>query len=101
MRMYLRTLCFDSRTVAHPLDARWLWDFLFGRMYLKMAEVKKMDIVKEKILTEGVALSETALKVDNFLNNQVDPQLMHEIGQVFQSRIEGRGITNVRILESS
>src|SRR5699024_11412070 len=95
------TICFDSRSVAHPLYARWLWHFLFGRMFLKMAELKKMDILKENILTEVVALSETVLKVDNFLNHQVDPQLMHEIGQEFQSRFEGRGITKILTLESS
>ena len=66
-----------------------------------MAEVKRMDILKEKILTEGIALSETVLKVDNFLNHQVDPSLMHEIGREFQNRFEEKGITKILTLESS
>ncbi|WP_017549521.1 xanthine phosphoribosyltransferase [Salinicoccus carnicancri] len=60
-----------------------------------------MDILKEKILMEGTALSETVLKVDNFLNHQVDPKLMHEIGREFQNRFEGKGITKILTLESS
>lgn len=60
-----------------------------------------MDILKDKILSEGVALSESVLKVDNFLNHQIDPQLMHEIGAEFKKRFEGKGITKILTLESS
>jgi len=44
------------------------------------------DIVKEleeKILKEGHALSENILKVDSFINHQVDPVLMQQIGDDF------------------
>lgn len=60
-----------------------------------------MDILKDKILSEGVALSESVLKVDNFLNHQVDPHLMHQIGQEYKERFEGSGITKILTLESS
>lgn len=60
-----------------------------------------MDILKDKILSEGVALSESVLKVDNFLNHQIDPQLMHEIGAEFKKCFEGKGITKILTLESS
>lgn len=60
-----------------------------------------MDILKDKILSEGTALSESVLKVDNFLNHQIDPQLMHEIGAEFKKRFEGKGITKILTLESS
>lgn len=39
-----------------------------------------MDSLKERILKDGMALNETVLKVDSFLNHGVDAQLMYEIG---------------------
>ena len=36
-----------------------------------------MKELEEKILKEGHALSENILKVDSFINHQVDPVLMH------------------------
>ena len=39
-----------------------------------------MKRLEDKILAEGLALSETILKVDSFINHQVDPILMYEIG---------------------
>ncbi|WP_411842564.1 xanthine phosphoribosyltransferase [Salinicoccus sp. HZC-1] len=60
-----------------------------------------MDILKDRILSEGTALSESVLKVDNFLNHQVDPQLMHEIGREFKERFENKNITKILTLESS
>ena len=38
-----------------------------------------MEILKERILQDGRALSETVLKVDSFLNHGVDARLMYEI----------------------
>ncbi|GAB3070253.1 xanthine phosphoribosyltransferase [Salinicoccus sesuvii] len=60
-----------------------------------------MQLLKEKILSEGVALSNTVLKVDQFLNHQIDPALMAEIGQAFKERFEGKNITRILTLESS
>ena len=36
-----------------------------------------MKILEEKILSEGIAVNEDILKVDSFVNHQVDPVLMH------------------------
>lgn len=55
----------------------------------------------KKILNEGNVLSDTVLKVDSFLNHQIDPELMQEIGKEFASRFEDAGITKVLTLESS
>lgn len=60
-----------------------------------------MDLLKSKILTEGIALSDNVLKVDKFLNHQIDPQLMVEIGKEFYSRFKDDKITKVLTLESS
>lgn len=60
-----------------------------------------MELLKKKIDTEGVALSESVLKVDSFLNHQLDPQLMFEIGKEFANRFKRSGITKIVTIESS
>ena len=40
-----------------------------------------MELLKNKIEQEGIVLSDTVLKVDSFLNHQIDPNLMLEIGK--------------------
>jgi xanthine phosphoribosyltransferase len=60
-----------------------------------------MELLKQKILDEGVALSDTVLKVDNFLNHQIDPELMVEIGKEFKSYFAHKNITKILTLESS
>jgi len=60
-----------------------------------------MDLLKRKIETEGVVLSDSVLKVDSFLNHQVDPILMKEIGQEFVRRFHTKAITKVLTIESS
>lgn len=41
-----------------------------------------MEMLKEKILKEGIVLGKDILKVDSFLNHQVDAKLMKEIGKI-------------------
>ena len=60
-----------------------------------------MKELEEKILKEGHALSENILKVDSFINHQVDPVLMQQIGDDFARHFANRGITKVVTIESS
>lgn len=60
-----------------------------------------MKLLKEKILSEGHALNENILKVDSFINHQVDPQLMRELGRDFAEHFKGQGVTKVATIESS
>jgi xanthine phosphoribosyltransferase len=60
-----------------------------------------MELLKQKIINEGHVLSDSVLKVDSFLNHQVDPVLMQEIGKEFANRFKDKGITKVLTLESS
>lgn len=60
-----------------------------------------MEILCKRILEEGRALSSTVLKVDSFLNHQVDPKLMYEIGTDFKNYFKNRGITKIFTIESS
>ncbi|MEW9050515.1 MAG: xanthine phosphoribosyltransferase [Neobacillus sp.] len=60
-----------------------------------------MKLLEEKIIQEGRALSEHVLKVDSFLNHQIDPVLMKEIGMEFSERFKNQGITKIVTIESS
>lgn len=60
-----------------------------------------MEALKQKILEEGVVLSETVLKVDSFINHQMDPVLMKQIGEEFAARFQDKKVTKVLTIESS
>ena len=53
-----------------------------------------LKLLEEKILSEGKALNKDILKVDSFINHQVDPVLMAQIGEAFAAHFKGRGITS-------
>ncbi|PEQ02266.1 xanthine phosphoribosyltransferase [Bacillus toyonensis] len=60
-----------------------------------------MKVLQEKILNEGKVLSGEVLKVDAFLNHQIDPVLMQEIGKEFAKRFKEENITKIVTIESS
>jgi len=60
-----------------------------------------VDILKDKIRNEGIVLSDQVLKVDAFLNHQIDPGLMKEIGHAFAERFRGDGVTKIVTIEAS
>nr|WGD61664.1 xanthine phosphoribosyltransferase [Bacillus subtilis]WGD72457.1 xanthine phosphoribosyltransferase [Bacillus subtilis]WGD74744.1 xanthine phosphoribosyltransferase [Bacillus subtilis]WGD91884.1 xanthine phosphoribosyltransferase [Bacillus subtilis] len=60
-----------------------------------------MEALKRKIEEEGVVLSDQVLKVDSFLNHQIDPPLMQRVGDEFASRFAKDGITKIVTIESS
>lgn len=60
-----------------------------------------MKQLKDKIREEGRALSDQVLKVDAFLNHQVDPVLMKGIGKEFAERFKDANIDRIVTLESS
>ncbi|EOW9526576.1 xanthine phosphoribosyltransferase [Bacillus cytotoxicus] len=60
-----------------------------------------MKVLQEKILSEGKVLSGDVLKVDAFLNHQIDPVLMQEIGKEFAKRFQEENITKIVTIESS
>ncbi|WP_120994374.1 xanthine phosphoribosyltransferase [Stutzerimonas urumqiensis] len=60
-----------------------------------------MEQLKEKIRREGIVLSEKVLKVDAFLNHQIDPALMQQIGEEFARRFRDDGITKIVTIEAS
>ncbi|WP_028782446.1 xanthine phosphoribosyltransferase [Thalassobacillus devorans] len=60
-----------------------------------------MDLLEQKIVTQGNVLSDTVIKVDSFLNHQIDPFLMQKIGQEFADRFSDATVTRILTLESS
>lgn len=60
-----------------------------------------MKLLEEKIYREGIALNENILKVDGFINHQVDPVLMQKIGEEIALHFKEMGITKVVTIESS
>ncbi|MCM2981884.1 xanthine phosphoribosyltransferase [Niallia circulans] len=60
-----------------------------------------MELLKKKIEEEGIVLSDHVLKVDSFINHQMDPQLMKEIGLEFARLFKDAGITRILTIESS
>jgi xanthine phosphoribosyltransferase len=51
--------------------------------------------LRERILREGKVLPGGILKVDGFLNHQLDPRLTLEMGRVFRERFDAAGISGV------
>jgi xanthine phosphoribosyltransferase len=73
----------------------WVFLFLYKRGTLRMKELK------DRILQDGKVLSERVIKVDSFLNHQVDPALTIEIGKVMADRFRDQKITKVLTIEAS
>lgn len=53
------------------------------------------------ILAEGEIVNENILKVDGFINHQINPVLMKEIGEEFTNHFKDKGITKILTIESS
>lgn len=64
-------------------------------------EVSIMKLLEEKIISDGLAVNEDILKVDSFINHQVDPKLMMELGKELAAHFKDHGITKVATIESS
>ncbi len=60
-----------------------------------------MELLKKRITEDGKALSEHILKVDSFLNHQIDPLLINEIADEFRRRFDGINFNKILTVESS
>ncbi|WP_017186408.1 xanthine phosphoribosyltransferase [Alkalibacillus haloalkaliphilus] len=60
-----------------------------------------MEQLQRAIIERGSVLSDDVLKVDQFLNHQIDTNLMINIGREFVSRFQDSKITKVLTIESS
>ena len=60
-----------------------------------------MNFLEERIIKDGVVKKGNVLKVDSFLNHQMDVELMGEIGREFHRRFADKPITKVLTIEAS
>ena len=60
-----------------------------------------MDLLKERILKDGRVIDGRIIKVDNFLNHQLDIDLFNEIGKEFYRRFAAKNITRILTIETS
>lgn len=60
-----------------------------------------MQLLKERILKDGIIKPGNVLKVDSFLNHQMDIDLINEIGKEFRRRFPSDQITKILTIEAS
>ena len=60
-----------------------------------------VQLLKKKILEQGKKLEGNILKVDSFLNHQIDIELLNEMGKEFKKRFQDKKITKILTLEVS
>ena len=60
-----------------------------------------MNCLEERILKEGVVKEGNILKVDGFLNHQMDIELFNEMTKEFKRRFEGKKINKILTIEAS
>lgn len=60
-----------------------------------------MNFLEERIAKDGVVKEGNVLKVDSFLNHQIDIQLYKQMGEEFKKRFEGKPINKIVTIEAS
>ena len=60
-----------------------------------------MQLLKDRIRKDGQVFPGNVLKVDSFLNHQMDIELFNEIGKEFKRRFEGKNINKILTIEAS
>ena len=60
-----------------------------------------MELLKQRIRQDGVVKGTDVLKVDSFLNHQMDVALFEEIGREFQRRFCDCGVNKILTIEAS
>ena len=60
-----------------------------------------MNFLEEKILEDGIIKEGNILKVDNFLNHQIDVDIMRQIAYEFKRRFRGQEVNKILTIEAS
>lgn len=60
-----------------------------------------MNFLEERIMKDGVVKEGNVLKVDSFLNHQMDVELFNEMGRELKKRFEGKTINKILTIEAS
>ena len=62
---------------------------------------EKVKLLEDRIRSDGDVLPGNVLKINSFLNHQVDPELMKKVGEEFSRLFKDSGITKVLTCEAS
>lgn len=62
---------------------------------------KKLNFLEQRILKDGIVKEGNVLRVDSFLNHQLDVLLLEEMGKEFYKRFKSEKITKVLTVEAS
>ena len=60
-----------------------------------------MNFLEERIVKDGIVKPGNVLKVDSFLNHQMDVTLLDQLGKAFYERFGDKGITKILTIEAS
>ncbi len=60
-----------------------------------------MNFLEERIVKDGIVKEGNILKVDSFLNHQMDIELFNEMGREWKKRFEGKNINKILTIEAS
>ena len=60
-----------------------------------------MNCLEERIIKDGIVKEGHVLKVDSFLNHQMDIELFNEMGKEWKKRFEGKNFTKILTIEAS
>lgn len=60
-----------------------------------------MNFLEERIVKDGIVKEGNVLKVDSFLNHQMDIDLFNQMGEEFKKRFEGNNINKIVTIEAS
>lgn len=60
-----------------------------------------MNFLEERIIKDGIVREGNVLKVDSFLNHQIDVPLLEQMGTEFKKRFAGKEITKILTIEAS
>lgn len=60
-----------------------------------------MNCIEERILKDGIVKEGNVLKVDSFLNHQMDIELFNQMGEEWKRRFDGKNINKILTIEAS
>ena len=61
----------------------------------------ELNLLQKKILADGIIKSGDVLKVDSFLNHQIDVPFISELGKIFKKLFASRPVTKILTIEAS
>ena len=60
-----------------------------------------MELLEKRILKDGKVFPGNILKVDSFLNHQIDVELLNEMGKEIKRLYDGAGVNKILTIEAS